>query len=165
LKISFKDCRIDSSDEVHTTYYPPPISRQKPDWSLGIGLFYAGTEKFEHLFEEIYTATQNNLPRLALMGIRALLEQVMILKVGDHRSFRENLKKFQEAGYISVMQFDALDRILDAGHAVIHRGYTPKGNDLNTALDVMEGILAAIFVHDQHTKWLEIPERVSKPTE
>jgi hypothetical protein len=124
-------------------------------------VYYPGTEKFHDLLEEIYTATQNDLPRLALMGIRALLEQVMILKVGDHRSFRENLKKFHEGGYISVIQFDALDRILDAGHAVIHRGFAPEKGDLDTALDVMEGILAVIYVHDRDTKWLKIPERSS----
>jgi hypothetical protein len=123
--------------------------------------------KFENLLEEIYTATQNNLPRLALMGVRALLEQVMILKVGDHGVFRENLKKFQEVGYASTIQFDALDRILDAGHAVIHRMYAPEQSDLDTALDVMEGILAAIYVHDRKVQDLEIPERFkpAKPTD
>jgi hypothetical protein len=130
-----------------------------------MGAFYPGAEKFDDLLYEIYKATENNLPRLALMGVRALLEQVMISKVGDHRKFQENLTKFHEAGYISLIQFDALDRILDGGHAVIHRGYAPQKRDLDTALDVMEGILAAIYVHDQHTKWLEIPERPAKPTE
>jgi hypothetical protein len=127
-----------------------------------MGLFYPGAEKFDELLDEIYKATENNLPRLALMGVRALLEQVMISKVRDHGFFREHLKKFHEAGYISTIQFDALDRILDAGHAVIHRGFAPKKSDLDTALGVMEGILAAVYVHDLHTKWLKIPERPAK---
>ena len=120
------------------------------------------TEQFEELLDEIYKATQNSLPRLAIMGVRALLEQVMIVKVGDRGSFAENLKGFHEAGYVSVVQFDALARILDAGHAVIHRGFAPEDEHLNTALDVMEGILAAIYVHDQEIKNLNIPERSKK---
>jgi len=125
-----------------------------------------GQPKIEILLEEIYTATQNNLPRLALMGVRALIKQVMISKVGDHRSFIANLKKFHEAGYVSTIQFDALDRILDTGHAVIHRAFVPERGDLEIILGVMEGILAAIYVHDRDVKCLKIPERPSpaKPT-
>ena len=83
----------------------------------------------------------------------------MILKIGDHGSFGEHLKLFHEAGYVSVIQFDALARILDAGHAVIHRGFAPTKGDLSAVLDVMEGIIAALYVHDQNVKNLKIPER------
>jgi hypothetical protein len=48
-----------------------------------MAITYDGTEKFYSLLEEIYIATQNNLPRLAIMGIRALLEHIMIDKVTD----------------------------------------------------------------------------------
>jgi len=48
---------------------------------------------------------------------------------------------------------------LDAGHAVIHRGFSPKKEHLDTALDVMEGILAALYVHEQNVNGLQIPDR------
>jgi hypothetical protein len=64
-----------------------------------------------------------------------------------------------------VIQFDALNRILDAGHAVIHRSFSPKEMHLNTALDVMEGIIATLYVDDQNVKALEIPERPPKRPE
>jgi len=117
------------------------------------------TEKFENLLEEIYIATQNDCPRLAIMGVRAVLEQVMIVKVGDQGTFGGNLKAFADAGYVSVVQYDTLKVILDAGHAVTHRGFSPKKEHLNAALDVMEGILAALYVHDEDVKRLEIPNR------
>lgn len=100
-----------------------------------------GTEvrKFEDLLWEVYGATRNDLPRLAMMGIRALLEQVMIIKIGDKGTFSANLSAFYEAGYVSWVQFEAINRILDAGHAAMHRGYVPKEEHLNTALDVIEG--------------------------
>jgi hypothetical protein len=44
-------------------------------------------EKLDDLLKEIYRATENALPRLAVMGIRALLEKIMVLKVGDHGNF------------------------------------------------------------------------------
>jgi hypothetical protein len=119
-------------------------------------------EKFEVLLDEIYKATHNNLPRLAIIGIRAVLEQVMITKVGDHNKFGVNLKAFADAGYISVIQHDSLATILDAGHAVTHRAFAPKDEHLNTALNVMEGLLETLYVHDQDTKKLQIPDRPNK---
>jgi hypothetical protein len=120
------------------------------------------TEKFQELLDEIYQATQNNLPRLAMMGVRALLEQVMIAKVGDRGTFVEHLKGFHESGYISVVQFDVLTKVLDAGSAVMHRGFAPEKKHLDTAIDVMEGILAALYVHNQDVKALEVPERPTR---
>jgi Domain of unknown function (DUF4145) len=74
-----------------------------------------------NLLEEIYAATQNGLPRLSLMGIWAVFEQMMIIKVGDKGNFSKNLTVFADAGYVSVNQYDTIQKILDAGHAVTHR--------------------------------------------
>jgi hypothetical protein len=43
----------------------------------------------EPLLNEIYIALQNDCPSLAAMGVRSLLEKVMIAKAGDPRQFRE----------------------------------------------------------------------------
>jgi hypothetical protein len=99
------------------------------------------------LFHEIYEALHGGQVRLAAMGVRAFLEQLMISKVGDHKSFQKNLDAFHKDGYISLVQRDAMNDILDAGHAVIHRFHKPSEADLNTALDIAEGIFAAINVH------------------
>ena len=92
------------------------------------------------------------------MGVRALIEQVMIHKVGDNGSFVKNLDAFQQAGYVSLVQRDALNDILDAGHATIHRAYEPKTKDIQIALDITEVIMAAIFVHADAAK--KVSERV-----
>jgi hypothetical protein len=56
------------------------------------------------LMEEIYTAVQAGSRRLSAMGIRALLETVMIQKVGDKGSFKANVDALLEAGYVSMRQ-------------------------------------------------------------
>ena len=159
--VSLREDSFDPNKKLSATkYHPPAISRKPPDWSIAMNFQYGEeAEKFEDLLQEIYIETQNNCPRLAIMGVRAVLEQVMIGKVGDQGTFGRNLKAFADAGYVSVVQYDALTAILDAGHAVIHRGFSPKKEHLNTALDVMEGILAALYVHDQDVKGLQIPDR------
>ena len=88
------------------------------------------------LLHEIYQAIRGTQHRLAAMGIRALLEQIMVSKVGDRGSFFEHLNSFQELGYISLVQRDSLNNILETGHGAMHRGYRPKEADLILALDI-----------------------------
>src|SRR5205823_3528836 len=94
------------------------------------------------LMQEVYTAVQNELYRLAAMGIRAALEYVMIEKIGDQHTFKDKVDAFVVAGYLSVRQALNLQSILDAGHAAIHRGWEPTMNDVNTLLDITESIIA-----------------------
>lgn len=106
----------------------------------------------------MYAAVAGGQHRLAAMGIRALLEQVMILKVGDLKTFDLKLNAFQEQGYISLLQRDAIRATLDVGDAAMHRAHRPSEEDLVLALDIVEGVLAPIFVH--RTKAQKLAEGV-----
>jgi Domain of unknown function (DUF4145) len=149
-------------------YYPSPASRKVPDWVFEMSFGWVGGQSaisLSELLEEIYQAVRGGQFRLAIMGVRALIEQVMIQKIGDNGSFVKNLDAFQQAGYISLVQRDALNDILDAGHATIHRAYEPKAKDIDIALDISEGIMAAIYVHGDAAKKLSarVPARPKKP--
>jgi hypothetical protein len=122
----------------------------------------------DHLGEllgEIYEAVDGGQHRLAAMGIRALLEQVMVLKVGDLRTFEDKLDAFQNAGYISLLQRDAMQETLEVGHAAMHRSFKPRGDELRVALDIVEGIFAPIFDHKRAATKLadRVPPRPSRP--
>jgi Domain of unknown function (DUF4145) len=90
--------------------------------------------------------------------IRAFFEQLMIAKVGDHKSFGANLTAFLNAGFIAKNQRTAIEHILESGHAAIHRRYQPIEDDLNTALNIVETITATIFFHEEESK--EVAARV-----
>jgi Domain of unknown function (DUF4145) len=115
------------------------------------------------LLHEIYEAVQGKQHRLALMGIRAFFEQLMIAKVGDQGTFGANLNKFLEEGFIAKIQLTAIKHILESGHAAIHRGYKPVEHDLNTALDILEAITETIFFHEREAKQVaaRVPPRGS----
>jgi hypothetical protein len=68
------------------------------------------------LLHEIYQAVHGGQYRLAAMGIRALLEQIMMPKVGDLGSFEKQLDAFEKAGYISFIQRDTMKATLEVGH-------------------------------------------------
>jgi hypothetical protein len=148
---------------VDHKYYPSPVSRKEPDWILSLALGAEKEAKLVRLLKEIYQCVDGGQHRLAAMGIRALLEQVMILKVGDLKTFDDKLDKFQEQGYISLIQRDAMRATLDVGDAVMHRGYKPTEQELKVALDIVEGVFAPIFKHKEAVEKLavRIPPRVT----
>jgi hypothetical protein len=150
------------NDDIGDDYYPSPISRRRPNWFQVKGF----PSDLSDLFVEVYKAIDGDQHRLAALGIRALLDQLMIEKVGDLPSFEEKLDAFQQdGGYISLIQRDAMHNALELGSAVMHRGFKPNQKELTTALDILEGVCAAIFSHAPRASELEerIPPRVRKP--
>jgi Domain of unknown function (DUF4145) len=140
-------------------FYPSPISRKPPEWLWKLRFLFGNNERpLGELLHEIYEAVQGKQHRLALMGIRAFFEQLMIAKVGDQGAFTANLNKFLAEGYIAKIQVNAIKHILESGHAAIHRAYAPVEQDLNTALNIVEGITEAIYFHEEEAK--EVAARV-----
>lgn len=86
------------------------------------------------------------------MGLRAIIEAIMIDKVADNGSFSENLTRFYSRGFISDIQRQALQAALELGHASIHRGYVPDRFQLQTALDITENLVHLLYVLESHAK-------------
>jgi len=163
--VSLRVTSKDADDERATVvYYPPAIARRMPDWAevrfrsaLAQSLYLLDMddepyvpEDLWHLMREVYVAVQNDARRLAAMGIRAALENVMIDKIGgDKGSFTANVDAFQAAGYLNVRQRGHLEAVLGAGHAVIHRGWQPKDSELIILLDITEAIIEGAYLHDK----------------
>jgi hypothetical protein len=148
-----------SGGDNEARYYPSPISRRPPEWLLRLRFLFGDIERpLGELLHEIYEAVQGKQHRLALMGIRAFFEQLMIAKVGDQGTFNGNLDKFLEEGFIAKIQLTAIKHILESGHAAIPRGYKPVEHDLNTALNIVEAITETIYFHEEEAK--EVASRV-----
>lgn len=152
-------------DKPTWKYYPSPISRKLPSWASGLSLWALDEDDPEaqigELLEEIYQAVNGGQHRLAAMGVRALLDLVMVHKVGDVGSFEQKLDLFQTKGFLSLIQRDAIRETLEFGHAVMHRGFKPQASELSTALDIVEGVLASIYSHAEAASSLakRIPAR------
>ena len=155
---------------LHVKHYPPPTFREKPKWlytnylSHNVIFIPEFKDTIEALISEIYIALQNNAPQLALLGIRALLEAIMIDKVDDRGNFKGNIKEFQKAGYISSKQKEVLEPVLEAGHAAMHRGYKPDPHEVASLMDITESIIETIYINEYRTKNLSknIPPRKTK---
>lgn len=139
-------------------FYPPAMFRKEADWVTEMS---GGGARFaRQLLREIYVGVQNNMRMLATMGVRALMEYVMIDSVGDQGSFAKNLTEFAQQGFISEKQRKILATVLETGHATIHRAYQPTDDDLATCIDIAESVLQSVYVHPD--KAAELAERVPK---
>lgn len=137
--------------------YPPPIFRRLPTWATNDQRKLNETFPHVSLLVEIYRSFQADAPQLAVMGIRALIERIMIEKVGDHKSFFNNLKEFERAGYISTNQKSIVERVIEVGHAAMHRGHEPSTFDLIQLLDIMEPLIDTIYFSEARLKAIAKP--------
>lgn len=157
----FSEDYDDEGKPVETIYYyPPAISKPIPKWVNELDDFSDEEEQIAGLLKEIYSALYNDSKRLAIMGIRSLLEHIMIAKNGDKGSFTNNINSFCEAGYISSRQKVLLKEVLDVGHATTHRLFVPRVEDIITTVEICETIIEMIYIHPK--KMEKVSRRVPK---
>jgi hypothetical protein len=164
------ECDENGNYIIKTQYYPPAIFRSYPIWfseleHLGyMEKIKKNDTEYLYIFkllQEIYIGLQSGSIRLSTMGIRALLESIMIHKVSDNGSFKKNLDEFEKQGYISHSQKSILNTVLETGHATIHRAYSPSKKDLTSCMDIAENLIATIYIHTNDAMRLskKIPSR------
>lgn len=138
---------------VHYKFVPARFSRQKPGWVSDWLHFDKKIEDLVALHNEIYRALAEGSRRLAAMGIRALVEQIMIDKVGDKGRFEENIKAFFEAGFVApVQQSTFRETLIEAGHAAMHRGFNPSVSTIETLLDIVEPLVDDLYFKQRRAR-------------
>ena len=98
------------------------------------------------LIVEVYVALENGAPTLAAMGVRAIIETIMINTVGDQGSFKNNLVEMKDKGWISQIDVNNLTAVIDVGSAAIHRGHRPSLDDTIRALDIAEILVKRVHL-------------------
>lgn len=142
-----RDCYGDSTHgESDIAYFPPRVLRKKPEW---LRQFRFAWDSFNGhpvfaLLDEIYTALDNDATRLVALGIRSLIEHVMVERSGDNGTFHENLTEFAK-GHASELQRKQLNHVIELGHAVTHRAHKPTLQQVYAALNVVETVMRSIY--------------------
>ena len=122
-------------------FFPPKASRHPPQWR------YHLPNTMRSILEEVYSALDAGSLALPLMGARTLIDQLMAKTVGDIGGFEERLKELETQGFISTRNRHDLGVALDAGSAAAHRGFTPKVQDVQVVMDIVENLLQAVYVN------------------
>ncbi|TLD68680.1 DUF4145 domain-containing protein [Phragmitibacter flavus] len=158
----------DGREVPSINYYPPATFRRMPTWTHAMTLVDGQKlaiiwlpEFVTRLIPEIYSALHSKCYALAAMGVRALLESIMIDQVGDNGSFQKQLYNLQIAGGISPRQKKIIEDTLEIGHASIHRNFSPSRLDIISSLDIAEGLIETIYINEGKAQFLKnkVPQR------
>lgn len=146
---------------VYTDLHARPRIFSRPEQNPGRAALLTDIRKY---LREIYDALGSGCNRLAMMGVRALVERIMIQEVGDRHSFEKNIQAFFEKGYVALVQQEMFRSHIEAGHAVMHRGWEPTRDDVMTILDILEALIKTIYVDQKKVAAVaaRIPPRVPR---
>jgi hypothetical protein len=139
---------------VIESIFPRPNKRQIPPTliSMLMQLGPFGSNILSIMFE-VNDAITNDSNHLAAMGLRAIIESLMIgLNGKDTGSLSGNLSALFDQGHLSVNQKELLGEIIDFGSAVIHRQFKPNNQEIETSANIIEAILMAILAHPLSAK-------------
>lgn len=128
-----------------TTYFPPRVSRRKPEWAR----HYKLPSEYLSLLDEIYAALHADSRRLATMGARALIDAAIHRNTGDHQNFPEGLNALLKRELISEQDRRIIEAAVDAGHASTHRGHEPTADDVNVVIDIVERLIHTEVLAEQ----------------
>ncbi len=148
--------------ESSVTYFPPATSRNPPKWRFRLGV----PAQLKRLLTEIYRSLDADTFSLPLMGARALLDMVMVGKVGDMGSFQGKLKELEKAGYVSSRNREVLEAAVDIGSAAAHRGHAATSDEIHTVMDIVENLIQSVYVLEGDAQKLKAttPPRPSRKT-
>lgn len=122
-------------DSVLTVSYPPRLSRKKPEWVKRLDKTY------DELLSEVYIALQNGCNRLALMGVRSIIDYFISSNISGYQYFAQGLDDLVSGGFITKKQKEILAIVVDAGNATIHRQFNPSDEILELIMDTVESLL------------------------
>lgn len=141
--------------EYHHTikHYPSPARRERPKW---LQQLVSLDFEFYELLEDIYAALDNEIGRLAAIGIRTAFDKASeLLKIDPAKTFKAKLDELVATGKIGADERDILDALTDAGGAAAHRGWKPSSEELDTMMSSIENFVYRTFILGEAAKKLK----------
>lgn len=151
-----------SQATTRTIQQPPASERSalaQPEWLNKLPI------NAQILMREVHLAMGAELYALAAMGIRAVVDVVSVDLLGvDAGPFNAKLSGLTKAGHLLPSQYNALDAVVDAGHAAAHRGFVPTREAAQEMLDALEVVLKTAYVLPAAAQSLQAmtPKRLPK---
>ncbi len=122
-------------------------------------IFYMEKD-FIEVYSEVKVAHEKNLYILASIGIRTLIDIIMIELVGNNGGFEKRLKKMLTGQHITPLQFNSLKVLIDSGNASAHRGFKPDKYIIELLLEIVNNLIQ-MRAHTNKTNKIKkiIPKR------
>ena len=146
-------------------YYPSCVSRNLPEWFYEPAEEVEIPQEIEELLTEVYEALSSDCRRLAMMGMRSLIEFALSNDVGDQGNFKKLLTKAEELGFLTKQDGEVLYAAFDIGSAVQHRAHLPAPWEIEAVVDIGESLIRRRYFELGSAKWLKAstPQRMKAP--
>jgi hypothetical protein len=129
----------------HFERFPPVSTIEVPAWASPEWVDLLPHD-IRRPLEDIYKALNAGLLSLGVMGLRSVLEIVIINQTGIEGNFKNMLQRLVQDNRVSKQDSDALDAAINSGHAAVHRRHYPTVEEVQTVIGVVEGYLHREFV-------------------
>jgi hypothetical protein len=163
MRIWVHEAETDSFELVSVERAPsvPPLT--KPHWAVRNDLDRNVPSRLFDLYNEVFSAIQIKAHNIAAMGVRAMLEFIMIDVVGDQGRFEANVEAFVTRGPVGPMLKEPLLKMLEVGSAVIHRGHKVKKHEVLAMMKILETIANLVYFHPKEVDTIDVPPPRIKP--
>ena len=141
------------------TLYPDRIAGRDP---------MPGYEEFpvktKRVYLETLKALNSQIPLLAAIGLRALIESICLEQKTKSKTLAKGIDELAEKGLLSAKQAEFLHNHRFMGNEAAHGIVAPKPEHLVAALDIAETLLKTIYVLPDIADQLKPKKAPTKPS-
>lgn len=148
-KVHFSEFQYQPGDlDPDPEYIPGQKLRQEPVWLVSL------STNMREAFSETIRALNYDMPYLAAVGVRTVLDMVLVSKVGDYGRFETKLRKLEKNCHVTSSERERLKVLAEVGNAAAHRGFRADIGDLGIMIDILERIVQKLHVDPEKDKEL-----------
>ncbi|WP_459858573.1 DUF4145 domain-containing protein [Humidesulfovibrio idahonensis] len=155
----------DGADESHTDHcYPNTVIehiRHPFHWFD----FNNNTQEITDLINEINTAITFKLFRIAAMGIRTLVMQIVNKATGSNfDKFGPCLAYLEQNNHVTPDQRNMLEQSVELGHSAVHRNHSPTQQQVEAAVSIVNAFSTLLIQIKRAAGIIEtgIPQHTAK---
>lgn len=148
-KVHFSEFQYQPGDlDPDPEYVPGPSLRQEPVWLASL------SPNMRAAFSETVRAINYEMPYLAAVGVRTVLDMILVSKVGDSGGFKAKLRQLEKDSHVTASERGRLDVLAEVGNAAAHRGFRASIEDLCIMIDILEGVVQKLYIDPEKDKEL-----------
>lgn len=148
-KVHFSEFQYQPGDlDPDPEYVPRPSLRQEPVWLASL------SPNMRDAFSETLMALNYEMPYLAAVGVRTVLDMILVSKVGDSGGFKEKLHQLEEDSHVTASERERLDVLAEVGNAAAHRAFRANIEDIGIMIDILDRVVQKLYVDPAKDKEL-----------
>lgn len=140
-RVHFSEFQYQPGDlDLDPEYVPGPNLRQEPVWLASLD------PNMRDAFSETVRAFNCQMPYLAAVGVRTVLDMILVSTVGDCGSFEAKLRQLESQSHVTSSEKQKLDVLAEVGNAAAHRGFRANIEDLGITIDILERVVQKLYI-------------------